>query len=172
MGYYVTMNLDITIPTENEEACLAAINEMFSDEKLEACASGGCSGVGTGQAVTERKWYSWVKNPPEVVWDEYFRKKHIKGTQVPKSKRAFPTLIDAFTAWRYTAERTDDGVSLLYFDGEKLGDDEQLFAAIAPFVQSGSSVELCGEDHYHWRFLFENGGAIIEQRGELHWVNV
>lgn len=41
--------------------------------------------------------------------------------------------------------------------GEKLGDDYVLFSTIAPYVVSGSYIELLGEDGTRWKWVFENG---------------
>ena len=67
MGYYVEYEVvDVMIPTEKLEDALAAVNAMFTDEALEANASGGCwGGDSESKPVRERKWYSWVENPPE-----------------------------------------------------------------------------------------------------------
>lgn len=45
----------------------------------------------------------------------------------------------------------------LWFEGEKLGDDYNLFCAVAPFVEDGSYIEMSGEDGCLWRWVFENG---------------
>ena len=50
----------------------------------------------------------------------------------------------------------------LEFDGEKSGDEDILFRAIAPFVESGSFIEMRGEDGCQWRCLFH--------KGELHEI--
>ena len=45
----------------------------------------------------------------------------------------------------------------LWFEGEKLGSDYELFCAVAPFVEDGSYIEMSGEDGCLWRWVFENG---------------
>ena len=43
----------------------------------------------------------------------------------------------------------------LNFAGEKLGDDEILFQAIAPFVKKDSYIEMQGECGLIWRWSFD-----------------
>jgi|TARA_R100001530_G_C4306303_1_gene151765 hypothetical protein len=63
-------------------------------------------------------------------------------------------------AWRWRADLDKDGnVVGIQFDGEKLGDDEVLMRAIAPFVKHGSFIEMVGEDQDWWRWSFRNGKA-------------
>ena len=77
------------------------------------------------------------------------------------------TLKEALADWRWNLEidpKTGDGCDLC-FDGEKGGDDEILFRAIAPFVEHGE-IEMLGEDGSHWRWLFKNK-KFYEQAGRV-----
>lgn len=71
------------------------------------------------------------------------------------------TLVDAMCAWRWILEDDDNGD--LYapsFTGEYLGDEDILFSAIAPFVESGSYIQVfCHDDECVWRWVFENGSV-------------
>jgi len=68
------------------------------------------------------------------------------------------TLEDALKEWRWDAELNDEGDLIdMYFEGQKYGDDEVLFNAIAPFVESGSYIQMRGEDDAIWRWVFEGG---------------
>ncbi|MDP8218651.1 MAG: hypothetical protein P9M03_07995 [Candidatus Theseobacter exili] len=72
----------------------------------------------------------------------------------------FNTLMEALDNWDYGTSVEDDGnVKITYFQGEKWGDDEVLYKAIAPFVKNGSLIEVVGEDGCHWRYIFFNGKA-------------
>ena len=83
--------------------------------------------------------YAWVDDPPEG---------------------GFPTLVKALDNWRYEAEEQADGsVELQYFAGEKLGDDEALYEAIAPFVSDGGRIDCRGEDDCLWRYCFSKGAV-------------
>ena len=69
------------------------------------------------------------------------------------------TIEGVLEAWRWEAdvdEATGD-ISYVHFRGEKLGDDEVLWRAIAPFVESGSYIEMNGEDGGAWCWRFVDG---------------
>jgi hypothetical protein len=68
------------------------------------------------------------------------------------------TLEEALLAWRWEAHLDNDG-NIIYvsFQGEKLGDDDSLWSAIAPYVDNDSYIEMSGEDNYHWKWVFRNG---------------
>ena len=77
------------------------------------------------------------------------------------------TLEDALMAWRWPPYMNKSAnpkgeIVNLEFDGEKSGDEDILFRAIAPFVESGSFIEMRGEDGCQWRWLFH--------KGELHEI--
>lgn len=93
--------------------------------------------------------YAWVGDPPAG---------------------GFKTLVEAFRAWRFSATDNDSDIVLEYFNGEKLGDEECLFRAIAPYViqEEDPSIFALGEDGTQWRYLF-NGRKLIEQRAHIEW---
>ena len=77
------------------------------------------------------------------------------------------TLEDALMAWRWPPYMNKSAnpkgeIVNLEFDGEKSGDEDILFRAIAPFVEAGSFIEMRGEDGCRWRWLFH--------KGELHEI--
>lgn len=47
--------------------------------------------------------------------------------------------------WRWHLTMQDGGVIDIEFTGEKYGDDRIMFAAIAPFVEKGSYINMRGE---------------------------
>lgn len=51
----------------------------------------------------------------------------------------------------------DDNICNIDFTGDKLWDEEILFNLLAPFVKSGSYIEMRGEDGERWRWVFKNG---------------
>jgi len=68
------------------------------------------------------------------------------------------TLGDAMRACRWDLDFAEDGkVCGINFEGEKLGDDAQLFDALAPWVEDKSYVQMAGEDGELWRWTFDNG---------------
>lgn len=80
------------------------------------------------------------------------------------------TLLEILDCWRWQIEKdrqTGDVVDIC-FNGEKLGDDETLFSALAPFVEDGSFIEMGGEDDALWRWVFK-GGKCQEVYAEITW---
>lgn len=75
-----------------------------------------------------------------------------------EERRRCKTLEEALREWCYDPEM-DDGGNIVGFDftGEKIGDEELMFRAIAPFVKDGSYIEMHGEDGARWRWKFING---------------
>jgi len=64
---------------------------------------------------------------------------------------------DTFDQLRYQLKTNDDGdYEIDYLSGEKLGDDYELFQAIAPYIEDGY-IEVSGEDNCIWRWVFESG---------------
>jgi len=79
------------------------------------------------------------------------------------------TLAAALEAWRWDVEMDGDyNIVGINFGGEKLGDDEILFRTVAPFVESGSYIEMRGEDGCLWRWRFDDGG-FRTQDSKLVW---
>ena len=78
-------------------------------------------------------------------------------------------LTDAMSEWRWDIEEDDAGdVVGVAFSGEKAGDDLALFKAIAPFVTSGSYIEMHGEDGSRWRWVFSEN-TCVEKTAKVSW---
>jgi len=78
------------------------------------------------------------------------------------------TLEDALDAWGWEAVITEEAGDIdgLRHMGGKLGDEDTLFAALAPFVVSGSYIEARAEgDPFRWRFeqgqCFTDDGEVV-----------
>jgi hypothetical protein len=68
----------------------------------------------------------------------------------------YSTVFDVLDGWRWMPSIDDEGnIESLEFLGEKLGDEEILFKAIAPFVEAGSTIIAAGEDGKVWRWRFD-----------------
>ena len=81
----------------------------------------------------------------------------------------FSTLVEAINAWRYGSVVEENGdVTIEYFIGEKLGDDEILWEALAPYITKGGIVEYLGEEGEIWRSNFD-GKKVKEQRASISW---
>jgi hypothetical protein len=79
------------------------------------------------------------------------------------------SLSNAMRAFRWAVELDAEGnITAICFVGEKLGDDEHFFGAIAEFVDDGSFVEMLGEDGSSWRWIF-SGGKFAVKRGPVSW---
>jgi len=81
------------------------------------------------------------------------------------------SLEDILGAWRYGISFKDGDVCDIDFEGEKLGDDELLFSALAPFVEPESYLQYSGEEGHHWRWVFD-GKTMVELDGKLVWEAV
>lgn len=64
-------------------------------------------------------------------------------------------------------EETGDVIGIS-FAREKAGDEEKLFAAIAPFVEAGSYIEMSGEDGARWRWCFD-GKSLSTKQATITW---
>ena len=68
------------------------------------------------------------------------------------------SLEDALAEWRWEASISNDGsLYCATFSGDKLGDDEDLWFNLAPFVEHGGFIEMRGEDDNLWRWVFWRG---------------
>jgi hypothetical protein len=86
----------------------------------------------------------------------------------PREVQEATSLKEAFLAWNWDAEVDRTGVVCIHDDCEKLGDEDQLFQAIAPYVESGCYIEMSGEDGALWRYQFENG-KFYNNNAMLDW---
>ena len=78
-------------------------------------------------------------------------------------------LVSILDAWRWKADLDDKGnINNLWFEGEKLGDEDTLFLTIAPYVESGCYVEMSGEENARWRWTFNNG-KMEEVSADICW---
>lgn len=146
MGYYASQTRSyFLIKRENVAKALAAVKELAGVEQERG--SGFTSEVDeNGQRITVNR-YSWVDD--DYVTADTFEK--------------------ALVSWRWEAFIAPNGdVEDLRFDGEKLGDDAQLMNALAPFVEHGCYIEMCGEDDARWRWVFWRG-ELREEYPKVIW---
>lgn len=68
------------------------------------------------------------------------------------------TLEDVLLAWLWEACKDADSgdIDSIMFQGEKYGNNDILFDAIAPYVEDGSYIEMDGADGM-FRFVFNKG---------------
>lgn len=154
MGYCMQVRAEsFHIKGENMAGAIAAIKALDGKE-AEMGASGG---VYRGGAC-ESKHYSWVRNG--------FSERH-------------STLEGLLKEWGWYPEINHDpngsgaeweafGIN---FEREKIGDEQILFNAIAPFVEPGSYIEMVGEDGTIWRWYFD-GKECHEQTGSANFKGI
>jgi len=76
---------------------------------------------------------------------------------------------DIFNYWRWEVTLDESGdIVDIYFSGEKMGDDEIFFKAIAPFVEPDSFIQMRGEGDDMWRWFFD-GKNCIEKYATITW---
>lgn len=143
MGYYVEYEINVIIPKENEGDVLKAINHLHDPEVMQKNASGGSWQGGERKEV----WYSWTDNPPAG---------------------GFPSVEHALRAWRFQPCYLD-GELTFCFEGEKLGDEEKLFEAIAPYITG--DIYARGGDGCEWGFRF-NFDKMVTLRCTKTWEEV
>lgn len=77
--------------------------------------------------------------------------------------RDFPAVMEA---WGFTLATNDIGdyIGIRFLTPVmKLGDEEILLKAIAPYVDEGSYITVKGEDDARWRWHFQRGTLVTEE---------
>lgn len=93
--------------------------------------------IGHSETVSDRKGKHWYSVYPDDL-------------------RKTSTLEEALRVWRWEPTVVGGDIVDISFTGRLLGDEDILFATIAPFVQSGSHVScLVNGRNYTW--WFESG---------------
>ncbi len=108
-----------------------------------------------------------VSKALELLKDFTKRKAHIMFVN-KRTVLDSKMLSEAMEEYRWGIESKEYGVELEYFYGENLGDDFEMFNAIAPVVEEGSYIEMHGEDGETWRWVFENGKC-TKKRLRVEW---
>lgn len=132
MGYCITQSCsEFFIPKENIPDLIKAIRSLSGKDYEDQRRGGSYISGGT----KNQSWFSWV--------DMSF----VNSNDIQ----------DIFDCWRWNVELDDEGnIDVILFRGEKSGEDKLLFDTIAPFVKTGSFIEMTGEDGYCWRWLFKD----------------
>lgn len=133
MGYHITLtSLDVRLkPGTDKLQVLAHLKAMMlTPEALRSKATGGQSPE-TGD-VFEDKWYAWTSTK---------------------------ALLNAETLEEYLGEFLESAAldeDTLYFEyNSKMGNEDVLFEALAPFIVAGSHIDWQGEDGSLWRYKFD-----------------
>jgi hypothetical protein len=92
----------------------------------------------------------------------------IEKARLAKAK----TIQEAFQEWgwgvTFEDEENESNIDSISFDMEKKGSEEAMFAAIAPWVEDGSYIEMSGEENDHWKWVFQDG-EMKEKNGTIVW---
>jgi len=134
MGYCISMEItDLFIIKEKAAQALMAINALHKDQTtIVKNGGGGMSMCGKSTVYS----YSWVDAPPQD---------------------GFKSLEEAFDAWRYNASIQDGKCVINCFNGEKLGNCDVLWSALAKFVNPSAEIHCKGEDGMEWKWVFKGG---------------
>ncbi len=79
-------------------------------------------------------------------------------------------LVKAMFYCRWKCSEDASGITDIEFNQSKLGNDYEIFCAIAKYVQDGSYIVVEGEDKNRFRWRFTNGQC-IEENGRFHYEN-
>jgi len=137
MGYCMSMvEATAFIADENIPGAVAALKLLDK--------TGNKSGGGYyGEDQPQRHWFAWVAEN-WVDTDD---------------------IEELFEAWRYELERNDrGGYSVVCFNGEKFGDDDQFWNALSPYMQG--YVQMLGEEGEQWRWVL-GGERVANQEGTV-----
>lgn len=101
-----------------------------------------------------------------VIWQMEssfcIRKEYFAGL-VKAAIQRFPDLFDEMSSVRdifkefdFEVDKDEKGnLDDIVFTGDRAGNEDELFEAIAPFVEAGSSVSFYGEDNSIWQYCFD-----------------
>lgn len=144
MGYCIRMSdSKFCIKKENCDGALQAAKQLGNGSNHPQAR-----GSTYENGKTTKRFFSWMNDVDVTQWA------HIKN---------------AMDEWRYPCKIDSDGnVVKIEFDGEKIGQEEILFNAIAPFVESGSYIEMTGEDGAKWRWVFD-GKTCDEKQAKVSY---
>ena len=146
MGYCVSVGGVVKIKKTNADKTIKLLGELMDSVNERG---GGSSFIG---GEIRYRYFSWV------------------STNTVKDCLKNNDLVGALREWRYIFNESDSGdLCFEYFDGEKLGDDEVLWEALAPAIDKGGELEYRGEDDARWRYLFD-GTGMTEQVGQTIWI--
>lgn len=130
MGYCIEM-VDTTavLHKGNFDAAVEALNNL---EK-----TGHKSGGSYGPSGKNEQWFAWVST-------DWYKSGDVK---------------EMIEEWRYHLHENEDGNYVVeYFEGEKYGDEDQLFNALSPYMTG--YIEMRGEDGEQWKWVF--GGPEVQ----------
>jgi hypothetical protein len=102
----------------------------------------------------------------------FIKEKNIKPALKAVRKEldsSYRSLFEAMVEQRWEIDPDDeDNIDHICFTGENLWDADKILKIIAPYVDSGSFIEMTGEDGDKWRYCFNNG-EMKEIQAKITW---
>jgi hypothetical protein len=146
MGYCIDlMDVNLTIPAEHLDEAYRRMQDLNKPEN-DHLKRGGSFGPGKERVL----WFSWMNG-------RYTDGECVDAADILDELR-FNNRYDE-------ASRT---LRVIGFDGEKIGQEDLFFDAIADLVTPGSFVEWLGEDGARWRWVFD-GQTRKEVWARMEW---
>ncbi|MFA5135641.1 MAG: hypothetical protein WC505_07710 [Patescibacteria group bacterium] len=144
MGYEISLqNCEFTIKEKNLSKAFDAAHEILSDAHKNEMHGG------SWQNRKRLEWcYSWV------------------DMEKAKACKSLEGILEEF-GWDAIHD-TEGNICGLEFEDRKIGQEEVLFRAIAPYVEPGSFIEILGEDGTRWRWVFD-GSVLKELQATIVW---
>lgn len=131
MGYCIEMTESkFTIKKGNFENALKSLKAIFVPENMKCC-----------DYIGGKKYphFSWVNT--KTVLDSI-------------------NIVEALEEIRYAPQLNQNGdICNVEFIGEKYGDEEIFFKALAPYIETGSYLCFKGEDGDRWKWVFNDGSV-------------
>ena len=84
------------------------------------------------------------------------------GFSATHQKADYKSIEHAFVHYNWTLE-ADEGMTSIFPNDDCEYGDEVFFLTIAPYVTSGSVIEMANTEGFHWRYLFQNGTVQIQE---------
>lgn len=139
MGYHVTIiKGGIVIPKDKLQDAYEACVALNDQDDIK---SGGClPKTDSKDGWNPNKWFSWM---PHDFPDKY------------------KTLKEVVEALGFFTEDWTEGELYIHGYDSKIGDEEHFLRAIAPYVNSGATLDWAGDDCNWWRYKFNNGSVDI-----------
>lgn len=130
MGYLIyQLGTNFFLPEHHREAALKSLQSLCMEDKRLLLGGGS--------------------RPPKRAPKNY---PFVDGSVV----LGVSSLEAALREWRWTPIMDDEGnIEDIEFLGQKLGNEDELFNTIAPFVRAGSYIVVAGEEGEVWRWRFD-----------------
>ncbi len=126
--------------------------------------------MGYCMRMTECTFFIEAKDKPDALRLVKDSTHLFYGSWESKEVAANAATIEEFldeARWEPTIDK-DGNITDLEFQGEKMGDEEHFFNAMAPHVKVGSYIEMHGEDGESWRWVF-TGETCVFVSPQVTW---